>query len=120
MHVGNIELRSKSHSGVHARGVIRDDGHFTLTTFAPEDGAVAGLHDCVVTQLIVAEDISHFGNSLAGRIDPRFGSYRTSGLSVEIVPGKKNEVTIRVEGMQKKQPKRIEDHGHAIIPVEQQ
>jgi hypothetical protein len=108
VHVGTVELKSREH-GVQARGQIQSDGSFTLTTYKDGDGAVAGIHDCVVVQLVVTEGLTGHRPSAVGVVDQRFASYSTSKLTVEISPDKANEVVLEVEGILKKQP---EDHSH--------
>lgn len=108
VHVGTVELKSREH-GVQARGSIQSDGSFVLSTFTDGDGAVAGMHDCVVVQFVVAEGLNGHRPSTIGVVAPRFGSYSTSGLTVEISPSKPNELQLEVEGVLKQQP---EEHSH--------
>lgn len=98
VHVGTVELRSREH-GVQARGTIAEDGQFQLSTYRTNDGAVAGWHDAVVIQMINVESIPGFKPSKVGVVDPKFGSYKTSQLSCQIVPGPSNAVTLTVEGV---------------------
>jgi len=79
VHVGTVELKSREHN-IHARGEIGTDGRFVLTTYE----AVAGKHDCVVVQMVMVEEIAGFQPSTEGVVHPRFGSYITSGLVVEV------------------------------------
>lgn len=46
---GNIEFLNQEHA-VNARGKINRDGTFSLSTYRPNDGAVAGLHKVTVQQ----------------------------------------------------------------------
>jgi hypothetical protein len=108
VHVGTVELKSREHR-VQARGQIQSDGSFTLTTYKDADGAVAGMHDCVVVQLVVAEGIKGHKPSSIGVVAQRYANYSTSGLTAEISPDKKNELVLEVEGILKAQPK---DHSH--------
>lgn len=103
VHVGSIELKSREH-GVHARGTLDTDGSFTLTTYEPGDGAVAGEHDCVIVQMIMVEDVSGHKASTIGVIDRRYSSYATSGLVVTVQPDEPNSVLIEVDGIRKEQP----------------
>jgi len=96
--VGTVELKSREH-GIHARGEITRDGRFVLTTYESGDGAVAGLHDCVVVQMVIVEDVAQFRPSTYGIVHPRFGSYASAGLQVEIVPQQANDLRIIVEGL---------------------
>lgn len=100
VHVGTIELKSREH-GVQARGTIDKNGGFTLTTYVDGDGAVAGVHECVVVQFVMTEEIDDFKPSAIGVVHPRFASYSTSGLTVEIKADQSNELKIEVEGVKK-------------------
>lgn len=100
VHVGMIELKSREH-GVQARGPIEKDGSFTLTTYESGDGAVAGNHDCVVVQFVMTEEIPDFKPSALGVVHPRYASYSTSGLSVEIKADQANDLKVEVEGVKK-------------------
>ncbi len=108
VHVGTVELKSREHN-VQARGQIRSDGSFTLTTYKDGDGAVAGMHDCVVVQFVMAEGISGHKPSTVGVVDRRYATYSTSGLKAEVSPDKKNELMLEVEGLLRSQP---QDHKH--------
>lgn len=94
--MGTVELKSREHA-VHARGEIDSDGRFELTTFEPGDGAVAGQHNCVIVQLIVAEDLVGHVPSTDGVVHPRFASYHTSRLTCEIQSSTDNNITLEVE-----------------------
>lgn len=100
VHVGTVELKSRDHR-TQARGLIQPDGTFVLTTYEHEDGAVAGIHDAVVVQMLVAEDLKARTHGLFGIVHPRFASYATSGLTCEIEPSQRNEITLTVEGVGK-------------------
>lgn len=103
VHVGTIELKSREH-GIQARGEIGDDGSFVLTTYREGDGAVAGVHDCVVVQMVFAENVQGHRPSKLGVVHPRYGSYSTSGLNVEIRPDQENVLEVKVEGVIKLKP----------------
>ena len=100
VHVGTVELKSCEH-GVQARGSIDKNGNFTLTTYVDGDGAIAGVHDCVVVQFVMTEELADFKPSAVGVVHPRFASYSTSGLSVEVKADQVNELKIEVEGVKK-------------------
>ncbi len=100
VHVGTIELKSREH-GIQARGTIDSEGNFILTTYTEDDGAVAGIHDCVVVQFVMTEEMSGFKPSALGVVHPKFASYSTSGLTVEIKPDQANDLKIEVEGVKK-------------------
>ena len=110
-HVGSVELKSRSHP-VQARGEIGADGRFTLSTYEPGDGAVAGKHECVVVQFVMAEEITGHEPTTQGVIDPRFGSYATSGLECEISADEPNQITLRVQGVSPAEDKDHERHEH--------
>ncbi|MBC8355434.1 MAG: hypothetical protein H8E66_25940 [Planctomycetes bacterium] len=93
---GSIELKSVQHS-VQARGDIASDGSFQLTTYEENDGAVEGVHKCVVVQLVMVEELSNFKPSTEGVVDPRFGSYTTSELECRISESDDNRVKLTVE-----------------------
>ena len=97
VHVGTVELKSREH-GVQARGQILSDGSFTVTTYQAGAGAVAEIHDCVVVQFVMTEEIQGHRPSVIGAVDRRFANYSTSGLSVEIYPNQSNDVLVEVEG----------------------
>ena len=106
---GTVETRSRE-LGTNARGSIQPDGTFQLSTFQSNDGAVAGLHDCVVVQLVIAEGLGTAVSTLGG-VDPRHNSYRTSGLTIEVLPQPLNEVRLEVSAIGGKElPER--DHKH--------
>ena len=100
---GVVELESVELS-VNARGEIRRDGSFQLTTWSTNDGAVAGKHRAVVVQpfayagLSGAEPQDHHEHetSTAPRVAPEMGQYETSQLEVTVQPQPLNEVVIVV------------------------
>ena len=94
--LGTIEFRSLDHL-VSARGKIEKDGSFKLSTWEPDDGAVAGKHQVIVQQLIITEDLSFAAHGHGPRVNPRYGDYATSGLEVVVEPVEKNEVTVTLK-----------------------
>lgn len=112
VHVGTVELKSREHN-LHARGEIDPDGHFTLTTFQRGDGAVAGAHECVVVQMVMAEDVANLRPSSDGVVHPRYGSYATSGLVVHVSDEDPNELQLNVEPLASSDhPGVRSSHGH--------
>ncbi len=109
VHVGTVEIKSREH-GVQARGSIDLDGNFLLTTYIDGDGAVAGVHDCVVVQFVMTEGLQDFKPSVVGVVHPRYASYSTSGLTVEITPDQENELRIELDGVKKISAKEESDH----------
>jgi hypothetical protein len=67
-----------------ARGTIDQEGHFTLSTFQPGDGALAGNHEVIVQQLIITEDRSFADHNHGRRVSPHYGDYASSGLKARI------------------------------------
>lgn len=107
--VGTVELKSRAHN-VNARGKLNSDGSFTLTTYVDGDGAIEGMHDCVVVQFVMTEGIKGHRPSTIGVLDRRYNSYATSGLELEISSTGKNEILIEVEGVRSTQPEGEHKH----------
>lgn len=108
--MGTIETKSRE-LGLNARGIIQNDGTFELTTFTEGDGAVAGLHDVVVVQMVMHGEEFSSKVSTFGMVDPKHNSYRTSGLSFEVKPEGPNEVLLKVEPFRGKELSE-KDHKH--------
>lgn len=112
VHVGTVELKSRDH-GVQARGAIDTEGHFVLTTYEEGDGAVAGRHDCVVVQMVVLEGMEELQHGTEGVVAPRYGSYATSGLEVEVRAEDSNALEIVLEPFSSRGESSDESpHGH--------
>lgn len=76
-----VTLRSISHERpVTARGRTNAGGTFTLSTFKPDDGALAGQHQAIVAVPVVESD----GPFAKPPVDPRFSDYVTSGLEFTV------------------------------------
>jgi hypothetical protein len=82
--------------GQNARGEIRTDGTFRLTTFKTDDGAVPGKHRVLVRAQRDQDDYIKRGIIPRPVIDPRFESYQTSELEMNVKKAS-NEVTLVVE-----------------------
>ena len=108
--MGTIETKSRE-LGLNARGTIQNDGTFELTTFNEGDGAVAGLHDVVVVQMVLHGEEFSSKVSTFGMVDPKHNSYRTSGLSFEVKPDGTNEVVLKVDPFRGKELSE-KDHKH--------
>lgn len=108
--VGLVEFQSVEHS-VNARGNIQPDGTFTLTTFEEGDGAVEGLHKCVVIQMVFGENMKGHKPSTVGVVNPKYASYLSSGLEAQITAEGPNNVTLYVRGIEK-QPEEGAAHKH--------
>jgi hypothetical protein len=85
-----------------ATGSTDENGHYRLTSFAPDDGARVGKHRVIVGAVSGPEmpdnpDLMPEVNGQPGKQQPsklltpaRYNSYDTSGLTAEVVAGKKN------------------------------
>jgi len=94
--MGSVEFRSEgSDSRVIARGKIKTDGSFSLSTFSIDDGAIAGRHDVIIQQMIIAEG---FGKSHehGPRVPASYSDYGSSGLSAEVKKSDDNFVTLMI------------------------
>jgi len=82
---------------VNARGAIRADGTFVLSTFADGDGAVSGKHRVLVRAQRDAVDYRKEEDVIPKPIiEPRFERYETSGLEFTVKEGN-NDFTVVVE-----------------------
>ncbi len=80
-------------TGQGARGAIQSDGRFTLETRELGIGAVPGIHRVGV----VAVESTDLGNPEApskSLVPQIYNSPLTSGLTIEVKAGEKNEVTL--------------------------
>lgn len=107
--MGTVETKSRD-LGINARGTIAPDGTFQLSTFQTNDGAVAGVHDCVIVQLVIGEELTKPGSAY-GVVDRRHNSYATSGLTIEVAPDGVNEFRLEVTAYRGKEPSEKE-HSH--------
>jgi hypothetical protein len=104
--VGIVEFRSQL-DGRIAKGQIDQQGHFQLSTFDKDDGAVAGPHQMVVIQHFdprvwsrkepanLATGHSH-PEDTAGLVHRRFADYRTSLLTAVVKPQTSNSIDLDV------------------------
>lgn len=99
---GTVELFSDEHQ-LNATGTIRNNGSFLLGTFSENDGACAGSHRAIVTQMIISDLQTKHILDHGAPVDPVFGSYTTSPLTVTIRADGPNEITLTVEKAPKKQ-----------------
>ncbi|QDU37814.1 Nickel uptake substrate-specific transmembrane region [Maioricimonas rarisocia] len=94
---------------VGAAGKTDDQGTFTLTTYEPGDGAVAGEHRVTVIKAVVeGEDPSYFDENSPnyGKEPPptttkylvpkKYASFETSGLTATVSESSDNEITIEL------------------------
>jgi hypothetical protein len=80
MSVGWVSFRSlDTEKPLTARGEVKSDGTFRLTTFRTDDGAVLGRHQAVVAAPVREDDPPS-----AAVLDRRFSSYDSSGLSFTV------------------------------------
>lgn len=101
---------SSGDSKVGAAGKTDASGQFTLTTFKPGDGAVAGTHDVVVIKSVVeGEDPSYFDETSPnyGKTPPptttkylipeKYGKFETSDLKAEVTADGPNEIKLELK-----------------------
>jgi len=103
---GDVEFYSPQHK-INARGKIKRDGTFTVSTFKEGDGAVAGHHEIVIMQQVgsylLAKLDSKIHHDHGSLIDKKHFDYRTSQLSCEIDAGT-NEVHLVVKKLPRQTP----------------
>jgi hypothetical protein len=80
-------------SKTSATGQILADGTFTITTFAPGDGALPGKHRVAITQPTAPDPDKPPQKS---KVPEKYADFSSSGLAVEIKPGR-NAVTLELE-----------------------
>lgn len=94
--LGTVELYSDEHK-LSAVGTIRNNGSFLLGTFTTDDGAVAGRHRAIVTQMVINDTMTKHVLDHGAPVDPLYGSYTTSPLEVIISGDGPNDITLTVE-----------------------
>jgi hypothetical protein len=95
--IGTVEFRmNQDENRIIARGVIRKDGSFSMSTFEPGDGAVEGKHQAIVQQMVISEGLGP-SHQHGPRVPKKYADYSTSGLQVEVKPIEKNQITIKLE-----------------------
>ena len=77
--------------GRSAKGLIQNDGTFTLSTYRDGDGAKVGTHPVVITA-IPRDELDAEGKGLRVPVPQRYARAVTSGLTLEVKAGTKNEV----------------------------
>jgi hypothetical protein len=87
---------------VAVQGTIRKDGSFTWGGDREADGALPGTYKVIVVPPSLSEYELDHGQRPA--IDGKYGKYETSGLSLEVKPGK-NEFNITVSRPKDKKAK---------------
>lgn len=99
---GTVEFRSEQFK-LNARGKIDSSGKFELGTFEMADGAVAGMHQVIVTQIVAPPDSRpaprghQHTTPTTLRVAAKYGRNDTSGLTANIQPNARNYVTLEVE-----------------------
>lgn len=103
---GLLEFRNSA-SKLNARARIQADGSFQLTTFKEADGAVAGTHQAIIVQQVVADmprphqqtsEHEHVPKQHREHrfVDRRFANYETSPLVFVVEPKGENVISIEV------------------------
>jgi len=92
--MGSVEFRSEGkESRVIARGKIKSDGSFTLSTFTVDDGAIAGQHGVIVQQMIISEGLGA-SHEHGPRVPASYSEYATSGLVAKVEKKDENFITL--------------------------
>jgi hypothetical protein len=94
---GMVVFESKQ-APVGARGEIKEDGSFRLTTDRPDDGVAPGEYRVLIIQLRPDDEIRPRPPL---PMDTRFEAFETSGLTYTVQPGK-NEPVLKVERAKRK------------------
>jgi hypothetical protein len=78
---------------VTARGDVRDDGSFEMSTYAPGDGVPPGKYRVQVNPppMVSAEA------PVALPFSSKYVNFQTSGLTFEVKPGQSNELNLKLE-----------------------
>ncbi|MEA1952302.1 MAG: hypothetical protein U9N87_13035 [Planctomycetota bacterium] len=88
-------IGAKGETVYNARGLIKQDGTFAMTTFEPNDGAVGGEHRVLVRESAPVGDFTS-PSANAKLVDPRFMSFDTSGITVN-VKEEDNDLIIKID-----------------------
>lgn len=92
---GTVELESRDHK-LTATGTIREDGSFVLGTYTSTDGACAGEHRVIVTQLIINDGTVQHTKDHGKPVDPLYASYNSSPLTATINEHGENTLKLTV------------------------
>ncbi|QDU63804.1 hypothetical protein Pan216_46850 [Planctomycetes bacterium Pan216] len=98
--VVNANVVFTPEAGRPASGKTDHEGHFTLTTFAPGDGAVPGNHGVAIISSIPAEKAPpgmQFPMKMGTPLDPRYANPKTSGLTANVATGESNHFEFAVD-----------------------
>lgn len=77
--------------GRNAKGLIRKDGTFTLSTYRDGDGAQVGTHPVIITA-IPRDEMDAEARALRVPVPQRYARAGTSGLTLEVKSRTKNEI----------------------------
>jgi hypothetical protein len=78
-------------------GYVREDGSFTLTTYAPDDGAPEGHYNVVITWTDPRARPDHKTGEVPNRLPARYASPQTSPLLARVEKGAENRPVFRLE-----------------------
>jgi hypothetical protein len=96
---GTVEFRNVTmdvSKQVNARGEIGPDGKYQLTTYTPNDGAVAGDHQIAVFPLAQETPGNLSSEPPPNPIERKYQSYDTSGLTYTVKTDGPNVMDIKV------------------------
>ena len=93
---GRVEFYHAGHD-LTSSGTIQSDGSFQLSTYSERDGAPAGSHDVVVTQIIMMGQAGVTPHDHGRHVSQQYSKYETSDLQFEVTPTRDNEFRIVVE-----------------------
>jgi hypothetical protein len=93
---GTVELESRDHK-LSATGSIREDGSFVLGTYTSNDGACAGEHRVIVTQLIINDGTVQHTKDHGQPVDPMYASYNSSPLTASVTEKTENILKFTVK-----------------------
>lgn len=90
---GTVEFTSVQH-GTTASGTIGHDGSFVLGTYSTDDGAVAGDHDVIVIQMVIADGSFKHTVDHGKPVPTKYASYETSSLTQQVSADQPNDLSI--------------------------
>ena len=83
-----------------AKGLIQEDGSFTLGTYHADDGAQVGLHPVVVTPL-PGDERRGVAPERIVPIPANYSAAASSGLTIDVKPGDENVVKLELSTNEK-------------------
>ena len=93
---GRVEFYHAEHDLTSA-GTIRSDGSFELGTYTDTDGAPAGNHEVVVTQLFMSGETGVTPRDHGRHVDSRYSRYETSDVELTVNADQENTFRIVVD-----------------------